>query len=102
MRHVQSFSLYLDGVEVDDSHTVALAKLLGTCFIIRGAQLAIVRRVETSYLVRLHTTALSWIVKKVAEYQSSGDIETKTKALSFFRVLVPLVIHMDSRDTLQM
>ncbi|QRV84927.1 cohesin protein [Ceratobasidium sp. AG-Ba] len=44
----ESFSLYIDNITKSDVNTIALAKALQSAIVIRGAQLSIVRRLDTA------------------------------------------------------
>lgn len=79
--------------------TVALGKLLAACVTIRGAQLSVVRRLDSKHVISIHTTALSFICKKIASLNSK---QKRSHALAFFKALSPLLNHIDPRDALQM
>ena len=49
---LQSILLVIDAVVKDKERMVGLAKPLTTSFLIRGAQLAVVRRLDSQYHVR--------------------------------------------------
>lgn len=61
-----------------------------------------VRRLESKFIINLHTTLLSWIVGKVAGHHAVGDTRMRTKSLVLFRSLSPLLTHVEARDALQM
>ncbi|KAL0946186.1 hypothetical protein HGRIS_012447 [Hohenbuehelia grisea] len=96
----EAFTLVLDGMVQDETHSVALSKVLATCFIIRGSQLSIVRRLDGQYVVQIHSTLLSWIGKRIAMYESNKNKNALKTALSFFRVLLTLLSSIQSRDAL--
>ena len=98
----QSFTLVLDGVVRSEEYSVALAKALSACFMLRGAQLAIVRRLDSQFVVEIHTTLLSWIGKYLAASEASKNKKLRNRAVTFFRVLQPLLSSVDSRDSLKM
>ena len=96
--------LYLDGVTHDADHTIALGKLLASAFLIRGAQLAVVRRLDSANVVNVHTGAINFICKKIASYEASTNKNSKkarNRCLMFFKVLTPLVNAVDSREALK-
>jgi len=97
----ESFSLLLDGVENTEEHSVALAKLLSSCFMMRGAQLAIVRRLDPKFVNEIHISSLTWIGKRLAAYENNGNKRGRNTALLFFKVLVPLLGVVDSKDALR-
>ena len=99
---LQSFQLYLDGITTSEEHTVALAKSLAACFLIRGAHLAIVRRLDSQFVVDVHINALTWISKRLAAYENAKNKSGISKSLTFFKVLVPLSSTLDSRDSMKM
>jgi cohesin complex subunit SA-1/2 len=92
----------LDGVVRDDQNTLHLSKLLATCFVIRGSQLSIVRRLESQYVVQIHTDLLTWIAKRLATYEINKNKKSLKLGIMFFKVLVPLVSVIQSRDALKM
>ncbi|CCM03065.1 uncharacterized protein FIBRA_05185 [Fibroporia radiculosa] len=95
-----SFTLVIEGIVHTEDHTVALAKLLASCLVIRGAQLSIVRKLDGPHIVKIHTTALSWIGKKLVTYESSKNKKARNRAILFFKALLPLLSSVDSRDAL--
>ena len=94
--------LVLDGVVHDESNALQLSKLLATCLVIRGSQLSIVRRLQSQYVIQIHTELLSWIVKRLTIYESNKNKKSFKIGISFFRVLVPLLATIQSRDALKM
>ncbi|TDL19464.1 hypothetical protein BD410DRAFT_773910 [Rickenella mellea] len=96
-----SFTLYLDAMVDNDTHTLALSKLLASCLLIRGAQLAIVKRLESDHVVDIHTNSTTWITKVIAGYETNGNKKGRTKAVLFFRVLLQLLVAIQSRDALK-
>jgi len=99
---IQSFTLVLDSVVRGEDHTVALAKQLGQSFMIRGAQLSVVKRLDSQYIVQTHTNLLTWIVKRIGTYEASKNKKARKTAILFFKVLHPLLAAVDSRDALKM
>ncbi|KAH8097102.1 hypothetical protein BXZ70DRAFT_1009416 [Cristinia sonorae] len=97
----ESFLLFLDGVTDSEEHTTALAKSLSACMMIRGAHLAVVRRLDSQFVVNIHTSALTWIGKRLAAYETAKNKKALHKALVFFKVLVPLSASLDSRDSMK-
>lgn len=100
--HSQAFTLVLDNVVADETNTVALAKLLASSFAIRGAQLSIVRRIDSQYIVQVHTTLLTWIGKRLAAYEKNKNKRARKTTILFFRALTPLLATLDSREALKM
>ncbi|KAH9854575.1 hypothetical protein C2E23DRAFT_817055 [Lenzites betulinus] len=97
----EAFTLYLDAVVHTEDHAIALAKALAACMIVRGAQLSIVRRLDSKYVVEIHTVSLNWFGKRLATYETGKKKKARNKCISFFRVLVPLLSSIDNRDSLQ-
>ncbi|KAH9947828.1 hypothetical protein B0H21DRAFT_821509 [Amylocystis lapponica] len=96
-----SFTLVLDGVVESEQHSVALAKALVPCLQIRGAQLSVIRRLDSQCVVEMHTLCLTWIGKRLSAYENSKNKKGRKKAISFFRVLLPLLATIDNRDALK-
>ena len=92
----------LDGVVSDEGNTAQLAKLLATCFIVRGSQLSILRRLPSQYIIQIQTNLLSWIAKRIAAYENNNNKKSLKHAVAFFRVLVPMLGAIQSRDALKM
>ncbi|KAF7978768.1 hypothetical protein HWV62_44804 [Athelia sp. TMB] len=97
----EAFTLVLDSVVADETNTVALAKLLASSFVIRGAQLSIVRRIDSQYIVQVHTTLLTWIGKRLAAYEKNKNKRARKTAILFFRALTPLLATLNSREALK-
>ena len=91
----------LDGTVHDEANALQLAKLLSTCFAIRGSQLSIVRRLESQYVVQIHTNLLSWIAQRLGTYENNKNKRSFKSATAFFKVLVPLLGTIQSRDALK-
>ena len=81
----------LDGIAKDESHTIALSKLIVSCFIIRGAQLSIVRRLDSAFVVQVHLDLLTWIGGRLAVYENNRNNKSRKAAANFFKTLVPLL-----------
>ncbi|KAF7439987.1 hypothetical protein PC9H_000324 [Pleurotus ostreatus] len=97
----EAFTLVLEGVVREETNAVALAKLLLSCFVIRGSQLSIVRRLDGQYVVQVHSTLLTWITKRIAVYESNKNKNGLRSSITFFRVLLPLLGVIESRDALK-
>jgi cohesin complex subunit SA-1/2 len=98
----QSFTLVLDNIVDGEAHAVALAKQLASAFLIRGAQLSVVRRIESKYVVQIQTGLLTWVGKRLATYENNKNKKSRKTAILFFRVLIPMLATLDSRDALKM
>lgn len=72
------------------------------CLIIRGAQLSVVRRLESEHVVDIHIQALSWLVKRIATYEGAKNKKARSKSITFFKVLLSLLGAIDNRDALKM
>lgn len=92
----------LEAVVEDETNSLQLSKLLATCFVIRGSQLSIVRRLDSDYVVQIQLNLLTWIGKRLATYQNNGNKESMKIGVVFFRVLIPLLASIQSRDALRM
>ncbi|KAH7883079.1 hypothetical protein F5I97DRAFT_1979019 [Phlebopus sp. FC_14] len=96
----ESFSLVLDSVVKDEERTVNLAKQLASAFFIRGAQLSVVRRLDSQYIVKTHKDLLTWIIKRIATYELNKNKKHRNTAVLFFRVLTLMLSPVESRDAL--
>lgn len=67
----------------------------------RGAQLAIVRKLEGQHIIAIHTQLLGWVAKRLGVYESNKH-QKKDTTILFFKVLQPLLTPLDSRDALAM
>jgi cohesin complex subunit SA-1/2 len=92
----------LDNIVDVETHAVALAKQLVSSFLIRGAQLSVVRRIDSQYIVQIQTNLLTWVGKRLATYENNKNKKSRRTALLFFRVLIPMLATLDSRDALKM
>ncbi|GAW03352.1 mitotic cohesin complex [Lentinula edodes] len=96
----EAFNVHRHSKTNDDTKFAALGKLLSSCFILRGGQLTILRRLDVQLLVEIHTSLLSWIIKQIGARPSSNSKDLKS-LLSFFQGLVPLVSAVQNRDALR-
>ncbi|KAI8989117.1 hypothetical protein BD414DRAFT_486064 [Trametes punicea] len=97
----ESFTLYLDSIVNTEDHAIALAKALVPCLLIRGAQLSVVRRLDSKFVIDIHTTSLNWAGKRLAAYENSRNKKARNKCITFFRVLLPLLVPIDNQDALK-
>lgn len=98
----QAFDLYLDSGSVPEERIVSLSRLLVGSIVVRGAQLAIIKRLPTDDHVRIHTDAAVYIVAKLSSFESTKRKESRNKALSFFKALSNLLIGIDGKGALKM
>ncbi|KAG6336650.1 hypothetical protein ID866_2431 [Astraeus odoratus] len=96
----ESFGHVLDSVVRNEDHSVNLAKQLASSFMIRGAQLAVIRKLDSKYIVKIHTQLLTWIIKRISTYETNKNKKQKANSLLFFRVLFALLKVVESRDAL--
>lgn len=94
--------MVLDGYVEDEYNAVHLAKLLSSCFVIRGGQLVVLKRLDAQFIVQIHVNLLNWVVKRLAAYQNNKNKKGLKKCLLFFRVLLPLLSSIQNRDALKM
>ena len=92
----------MDAVVKDEERMVGLAKQLATSFLIRGAQLAVVKRLDSRYVVKTHKELLQEAIKNVSAYEKSKNKKRLSASVSFFRALAPLLKGMENRDALAM
>ncbi|KAJ1301134.1 hypothetical protein OPQ81_003546 [Rhizoctonia solani] len=97
----ESFSLYIDKISKSDANTIALAKALSGALIIRGAQLSVLRRLDTAQVANIHTTCISWIVTKISGYQTKGNKDARNRSVAFFKSLVWLLGTVESADAIR-
>ncbi|KAJ6591108.1 hypothetical protein DFH09DRAFT_1138592 [Mycena vulgaris] len=97
----EAFTLVLDGIVADETNVVQLAKHILPAFILRGAHLAVLKRLEAQYIVQIHTTSLSWIAKRIAGYESNSNKKALRIAITFFKALSPLLSGIQSRDAMR-
>ncbi|KAH9064622.1 hypothetical protein EDB87DRAFT_1804088 [Lactarius vividus] len=95
-----SFTLLLDDVAHDEAHSISLAKSLVPCLMMRGAQLAVVRKLDGQHVVSIHSRLLAWIAKRLAAYESNSNKKSRDLSVLFFKVLQPLLAPVDNRDAL--
>ncbi|KAG8699732.1 hypothetical protein FRC08_005131 [Ceratobasidium sp. 394] len=97
----ESFSLYIDHITKSDANTIALSRALQSAVVIRGAQLSIVRRLDTAQVASVHTSCISWIVKKIAGFEAMGNKSARNRAVAFFKSLVWLLGTVESADAIR-
>ncbi|KAI0342546.1 hypothetical protein BDW22DRAFT_1357931 [Trametopsis cervina] len=97
----ESFLMVLDGISAAEDYSINLAKLLSSAFILRGAHLAVVKRLDSKFVVNIHTKLLSWLCKRLASYDASGNKKAVNKCVMFFKVLQPLLGALDARESLK-
>ncbi|KAG9084641.1 hypothetical protein FRC07_013583, partial [Ceratobasidium sp. 392] len=97
----ESFSLYIDNITKSDANTIALSKALQSAIVIRGAQLSVVRRLDTGQVASVHTTCISWIVKKISGFEAMGNKSARNRAVAFFKSLVWLLGTVESADAIR-
>ncbi|KAK4699710.1 cohesin complex subunit SA-1/2, partial [Phenoliferia sp. Uapishka_3] len=93
--------MLLDAPDASDERLVVISRLLSGAVVVRGAQLALVKRLRTVDHVQLHSDALAYIVKKFAVLREGKKKEASTRALSFFKALGNLLIGLDGQGALK-
>ena len=86
----------------DETHSISLAKSLVPCLMMRGAQLAVVRKLEGQHVVSIHSRLLTWIAKRLGAYESNSNKRMRDLSIPFFKVLQPLLAPVGNRDALTM
>ncbi len=99
---LKAFSLIIDGVVDDEENATHLAKQLATCFIIRGAQLTVIRRLDINFVVQIHSTLLSWLGKRLASYNANNNKNALKRTLACFRPLAQMLAVIQDREALKM
>jgi len=97
----ESMTLVLDHVVDTEDHVIALAKTLIACTVVRGAQLSIVRKLESQSIIDIHTALISWIVKRIAAYETTKNKRDRQKSILFFKALQHLLTAIDPADALK-
>ncbi|KAF9224974.1 hypothetical protein BS17DRAFT_779369 [Gyrodon lividus] len=97
---LESFSLVMDSIVKDEERTVGLAKQLASSFIIRGAQLAVVRKLDGQYIVKAHKDLIKETIKNISACEKSKNKKRLATAVLFFKILTPLLSAVESRDAL--
>ncbi|SJL10386.1 uncharacterized protein ARMOST_13772 [Armillaria ostoyae] len=97
----EAFTLILDSVVRDETNAVQLAKQLASCFVVRGVQLSIVRRLDSEYIVQIHTNLISWLGKRLSTYQSNNNKKSLKRTVLCFRVLTQMLSVIQNREALQ-
>lgn len=95
-----SFTLLLEDVAPDEAHSISLAKSLVPCLMMRGAQLAVVRKLDGQHVVSIHSRLLAWIAKRLEAYENNKKKRSRDLSILFFKVLLPLLAPVESRDAL--
>ncbi|KAF8270027.1 hypothetical protein EI94DRAFT_1723662 [Lactarius quietus] len=85
----ESFILLLEDVAPDETHSISLAKSLMPCLMMRGAQLAVVRKLDGQHIVSIHS-----------RYENNSNKRMRDLSILFFKVLQPLLTPVESRDAL--
>ena len=98
----QSFTLLLEDIAPDEAHSISLAKSLVPCLMMRGAQLAVVRKLEGQHVVSIHSRLLSWIAKRLGSYENNKKKRLRDLSILFFKALQPLLAPVEGRDALTM
>jgi cohesin complex subunit SA-1/2 len=99
---LKSFTLLLEGVAPDEMHSVSLAKCLVPCLMMRGAQLSVVRKLDSQHVVAIHTQLLGWAARRLEAYESNKNKNKKDITILFFKILQPLLAPLENRDALTM
>jgi cohesin complex subunit SA-1/2 len=68
----------------------------------RGAQLAIVRRLDSQDVVSIHTSLLTWLGKRLSTFETNKNKKARNTAAAFFKAMTPLLASVESRDALKM
>lgn len=100
---MQVCETHLDSEEDSDEVLIAVARALVPATVVRGAQLAIARRLPSEDLARLHKQSLTYIVKRLAILgEDRSKSQMRNRAISFFKALAHLLIGVEPRAALHM
>jgi cohesin complex subunit SA-1/2 len=98
----KAYQLLFDRDVKTDSHAIALSKILVNAFVVRGAQLSIINRLDGEHFVSLHTRLVGWAAKKVAAYEANKKKSLRNKALHVFRALSNLLLGVQPAEASRM
>ena len=90
--------MVLEGVVSTETYSVGLAKLLASSLLIRGAQLAVVRRLDGKFVAQIHKNLLTWIGKRLAAYEKNKNKNSRKSSILFFKTLHPLLSSLGNKD----
>ncbi|KAL8292902.1 hypothetical protein RQP46_000596 [Phenoliferia psychrophenolica] len=93
--------IFLDAIDPSEDRLVAVSRVLSGAVVVRGAQLALVKRLRTSDHVQLHTDALAYIIKRYAVLRDAKKKDASTRVLGFFKALGNLLIGLDGQGALK-
>ncbi|KAH9167093.1 hypothetical protein EDB89DRAFT_2245915 [Lactarius sanguifluus] len=74
-----------DMSNTDEAHSISLAKSLVPCLMMRGAQLAVVRKLDGQHAVSIHSRLLAWIAKRLGAYESNSNKRSRDLSVLFFQ-----------------
>lgn len=95
---LQAHSLYCH--DMDGSKEVALvnlAKMLSSALVVRGAQLAVLKKVDGRAVVNMHNRGIKVICEKL---QRDSDGEGQQKILSLFKAMSQLLVSVEPREAI--
>ena len=108
----QSFNIFLDSRQTEPTATLALGKVVTGAFIIHGNHFKVLQRIDPQCLTDFHIDAVEWVAKIIArgiraEKAAQGGHKALAhkawcNALSYFKVLVPLLNGVEGRAALRM
>lgn len=76
---------------------INLSKLLSSCLVVRGAQLAITHTINATAVVAMHERALAWVTEHVKDAAAESE---SAHALVLLKALANLLVSVDARDAL--
>lgn len=98
----QAATLFIESSDASEERVTVLARLLGNSLIVRGVQLAIVKRVSAVHQIKINVDCATWLVKKIASYESSKRLSQRNKAILCFKGMSHLVFGLEGRNALSM
>jgi cohesin complex subunit SA-1/2 len=97
---LQAHSLFSNDEDaIHEASLINLAKMLSSSLVVRGAQLAILKKVEGRAVVNMHNRGIKVIFEKL-EKDPDADLETQQKTLSLFKAWSQLLVSLEPREAI--
>lgn len=94
----EAHSLYcLDETTSDESTLINLAKMLSSSLVVRGAQLAVLKKVDGQAVVEMHRRGTRLAFEKL---QRQSSQESQQQILVFFKAISQLLISIEPREAI--
>lgn len=86
----------------DEDTLQAIARLMQSVITARGARLAIVKKVSSEHIMKIHSDLIDYTLSKYLTLRDQNKTAERNMAITLFKALSTLTLGVDAQDALRM